>query len=81
MCVCHLVDALGIEQPKVSRHLAYLKRRGLVSVRREGKWMHYAWAPQAHPATRNILDGLRDWMTKDEAMARDRKTLKKVCCT
>ncbi len=41
ICVCLLQAALQASQPKVSRHLAYLKRAGLVEARREGKWMHY----------------------------------------
>ena len=41
VCVCHLQEALQTNQPKISRHLAYLKRAGLVEVRRDGKWMHY----------------------------------------
>lgn len=80
VCVCHLGEVLRIVQPKVSRHLAYLKRAGLVSARREGKWMHYGWGKHEDPMTRGILDGVRDWMMKDPAMARERKALKGVCC-
>jgi len=41
VCVCHLVDVLGTNQPKVSRHLAYLKRTGLVSDRKDSLWVYY----------------------------------------
>ena len=41
ICVCYLQGVLQTNQPKISRHLAYLKRAGLVEARREGKWMHY----------------------------------------
>jgi len=41
VCVCFFVEVLKTNQPKVSRHLAYLRRAGLVSTRRDGKWMHY----------------------------------------
>lgn len=41
VCVCHLVDVLGTNQPKVSRHLAYLKRAGLVSDRKDSLWVYY----------------------------------------
>jgi ArsR family transcriptional regulator, arsenate/arsenite/antimonite-responsive transcriptional repressor len=44
ICVCYFVGILGLPQPKVSRHLAYLRRGGLVLARREGKWMHYRLA-------------------------------------
>jgi ArsR family transcriptional regulator len=46
-CVCDLCSVLDEGQPKVSRHLAYLRRAGLVTVRTEGKWKHYAIAEQA----------------------------------
>src|SRR6187549_4212938 len=41
VCVCFFVEILKTNQPKISRHLAYLRRAGVVSSRREGKWMHY----------------------------------------
>ncbi len=80
VCVCFLGDVLKMVQPKVSRHLAYLKKAGLVAARREGKWMHYRWAEELDPVTRGLLDGLRDWMAKDEKLVRERAALKKLCC-
>src|SRR4051794_14901027 len=44
VCVCDLVAVLDVPQPKVSRHLAYLRRAGLVVARKEGLWMHYRLA-------------------------------------
>jgi ArsR family transcriptional regulator len=41
ICVCYFVEILAQGQPKISRHLAYLRRAGIVEARREGKWMHY----------------------------------------
>lgn len=41
VCVCYFVEVIGPNQPKISRHLAYLKKAGLVSVRRDWKWTHY----------------------------------------
>jgi ArsR family transcriptional regulator len=41
ICVCYFVDILGISQPKISRHLAYLRRAGIAAARRQGRWMHY----------------------------------------
>src|SRR5271167_4872036 len=41
ICVCYLQGVLQANQPKISRHLAYLKRAGLVEARRDGKWIHY----------------------------------------
>ena len=57
VCVCYLVEVLGLSQPKISRHLAYLRKAGVVAARREGKWMHYrlvqpADAPAAATSSR-----------------------------
>src|ERR1700726_245722 len=41
ICVCYFVEILGMSQPKISRHLAYLRRAGIVAARRQGRWMHY----------------------------------------
>ena len=41
ICVCYFIEVIGAPQPKISRHLAYLRRAGLVAARREGRWMHY----------------------------------------
>ena len=42
LCVCHLTDALQLPQSTVSRHLGLLRHAGLVSIRREGKWVYYS---------------------------------------
>jgi ArsR family transcriptional regulator len=80
VCVCFLVEILQTNQPNISRHLAYLKRAGIVSSRREGKWMHYRIAepPDAHAA--NTLAAVRTWLANDKVMQRDRKRLVSVCC-
>ncbi len=46
LCVCDLVEVLGVPQPKTSRHLAYLRRSGLVVARKEGLWNYYQLAPR-----------------------------------
>lgn len=45
LCVCELVHALDLAQPKVSRHLRLLREAGVVSDRRTGLWIHYRLAP------------------------------------
>jgi len=79
-CVCELTDTLGVVQPKVSRHLAQLKGAGLVDARRNGKWIHYRWAQHGDPLVRHVLAGLREWMTKNQAMNGERRRRNKVCC-
>lgn len=44
VCVCHIHESLGIPQSKASRHLAYLRKVGLVDTRRDGLWIHYRLA-------------------------------------
>ncbi len=79
-CVCELTDTLRVVQPKVSRHLARLKRAGLVDARRDGKWMHYRWAQHGDPLVRHVLLGLQGWMAKDDGMNAERRKRGKVCC-
>lgn len=79
-CVCELTDTLRVVQPKISRHLAQLKRAGLVDARREGKWTHYQWAQHSDPLVRHVLLGLRDWMAKDQEMHGERRKRNNVCC-
>ena len=80
ICVCFFVEVLKTNQPKISRHLAYLRRAGVVAARREGKWMHYRIVePPDHHAAR-IFSEVRTWLKEDAEMARDRQRLIKVCC-
>ena len=57
VCVCFFVAILKVSQPKISRHLAYLRRAGIVTARREGKWMHYRLSepPDEHAVARAML--------------------------
>ena len=80
VCVCDLHDTLGVDQPKVSRHLARLREAGLVDVQRDGKWMHYRLARQGDPLVRNVLEGLRAWMRQHPRLNSERGRLEKVCC-
>src|SRR6202171_2306630 len=79
-CVCELTDTLRVVQPKVSRHLAQLKRAGLVEAQRDGKWMHYRWARHGDPLVRHVLLGLRQWMAKHQEMNGERRRRDRVCC-
>ena len=56
VCVCHIHGGLRMPQPTVSRHLAYLRRSGLVEARREGVWMHYRLKPASSPIVRAVID-------------------------
>jgi ArsR family transcriptional regulator len=80
VCVCDLHGTLGIDQPKVSRHLAQMKRAGLVEARRNGKWMHYRLARHGDTLVRHVLAGLHAWMRQHPRMTSERGRLGKVCC-
>jgi ArsR family transcriptional regulator len=80
VCVCYFVEILKTNQPKISRHLAYLRRAGIVTTRREGIWMHYRIAtPQDENAARVLAD-VREWLANDPGMQQDRQRLDKICC-
>jgi ArsR family transcriptional regulator len=80
VCVCYFVEVLRMNQPKISRHLAYLRRAGLVAARREGKWMHYRIVEPPDPHAARIFREVRMWLREDALMQRDRERLAKVCC-
>jgi len=81
ICVCYFVEVLGHPQPKISRHLAYLRSAGIVSARREGKWMHYRIVMPPHIGAAQILKQTVDWLKEDKAMQADRAKLSKACCS
>ena len=80
VCVCFFVEVLKTNQPKISRHLAYLRRAGVVSARREGKWIHYRIVDPPDPHAANIFREVRTWLNDDSTMQTDRARLRKICC-
>ena len=80
VCVCFLAETLGTNNPKISRHLSYLKRAGLVSGRRDGKWMHYSLNRPANPHAARLFEDLLAALQNDKEMQRDKTKLTTVCC-
>ena len=82
VCVCDIHDCLKIPQPKASRHLAYLKRAGLVDVRRQGLWMYYRLAEVADPLVDTIRGAVTHTLTHVGSIRRDADRLQKKngCC-
>lgn len=80
VCVCYFIEILGLPQSTISRHLAYMRRAGLVTARREGKWMHYRLAVPKTPALRAILREVLNGLAVDKDMERDRAKLNRACC-
>src|SRR2546427_829227 len=81
VCVCFLVQALGMSQPKISRHLAYLRLAGIVAARRESKWMHYRLESPADPHATAVIDSVRAYLNNSPQMRMDRSRLVKLCCS
>jgi ArsR family transcriptional regulator len=80
LCVCFFVEVLGTNQPKISRHLAYLRRAGVVAARREGKWMHYRLTEPSDAHAARIFAEVMRWLSEDREMQKDRSRLQNICC-
>jgi ArsR family transcriptional regulator len=82
VCVCDIHQALRVPQPKASRHLAYLRRAGLVDTRREGLWIHYRLAQLSDPIPAAIGDAVRHALTHLDSVYRDAERLQRKtgCC-
>ena len=75
ICVCHIRASLDVPQPTASRHLAYLRKAGLVEARRDGTWMHYRLAPLENPVIATVVRAALHALTHTEISTRDEKRL------
>jgi ArsR family transcriptional regulator, arsenate/arsenite/antimonite-responsive transcriptional repressor len=80
ICVCYFVSILGMSQPKISRHLAYLRRAGIVAARRQGKWIHYRLLVPRDEAASAILQDTLAHLRQRPDMQRDLARLSATCC-
>jgi ArsR family transcriptional regulator len=82
VCVCHIHESLRISQPKASRHLAYLRRAGLVETRRDGLWVHYRLAEPADPVVATVRRTVAHALGHLDSIHRDAGRLQKKtgCC-
>jgi ArsR family transcriptional regulator len=80
VCVCYFVEILKQGQPKISRHLAYLRRAGIVEARREGKWMHYRIERPQDTKAASILDATLKSFETNREMQADLARLGQACC-
>ncbi len=80
VCVCNLVEILGQSQPKISRHLAYLRKAGVVTARREGKWMHYSICTPGDAVSASILTAALIALEGDPQMQAERVELACARC-
>src|SRR6202795_8927 len=80
VCVCHLHEALDLPQSTVSRHLAYLRKSGLVIGRKEGLWVHYRLAEPAGDLHRTLVDSVTPTLADLPSMKTDRERLARLSC-
>lgn len=80
VCVCYFVEVLGEPQAKISRHLAYLRRAGLVTARRDGKWIHYSLAQDLPLPVAGVLQQILHIVANDRESRRERESLMQLCC-
>lgn len=80
ICVCFFTEALGESQPKVSRHLSYLRNAGIVSARRDGKWIHYRIEQPENVFAAQILRDTLQWLASQTEMENDYRKLQMACC-
>lgn len=80
VCVCHIHETLRIPQPKASRHLAYLRKSGLVTATRRGLWVHYALAEPRDAATADVLAAIKASVSGLDRTRRDRARLERTMC-
>jgi ArsR family transcriptional regulator len=81
VCVCFFAGTLDTNNPKISRHLAYLKRAGLVSGRRDGKWMHYRVQQPTDKNASAVFEATMKMLESDDDMKEDRRRLVEFCCS
>ena len=81
VCVCYFTEVLGESQPKISRHLAYLRNAGIVSARREGKWMNYKIEMPENLFAAQVLKDTLEWLKVQDNMQADYEKLARVCCS
>lgn len=83
LCVCHFQEILGESQVKISKHLRYLRSRGMAVATREHNWMIYSLPKKRAPELATNLKCLQDCAQSDPVFARDLKklvSLRKSCC-
>jgi ArsR family transcriptional regulator len=83
LCVCHFQTILGESQVKISKHLGYLRERGVVEVERDQNWMVYSLSKKRAPELETNLKCLQDCVQSDKVFAGDLKKLnaiQKSCC-
>ncbi len=84
LCVCDIEDIIGGPQTKISRHLAYLRRAGLVHARKQGLWMLYSIPPDPDSVQKELLQCVDGLLSQTDPARRDhtqlQNNIRKGCC-
>src|SRR5829696_4111223 len=82
VCVCDIHESLKIPQPRASRHLAYLRKSGLVDTRRDGLWVHYRLGRLDDPVLAAVTNAVRHALAHVDSVRRDAERLRTRtgCC-
>jgi len=82
LCVCHLIDLLGLAPSTISKHLNILYRAGLINRRKEGRWVHYSLATgKSSPLhIRRIIKWACEALADDHQIADDENSLAEISC-
>jgi ArsR family transcriptional regulator len=84
LCVCDITESLQMPQSKASRHLGYLRSSGLVSTRRDGKWIYYTLSNPVGEVHRRLLNCLHGCLEEIPTLKSDAANLKRIsqkkCC-
>lgn len=79
LCLCQIVEILGLAPSTISKHMSILQQAGLVTSRKKGRWMHFAWSNgDSSPEARQALDWINGTLRNDDQIGRDRQRLQEV---
>ncbi|HBG46547.1 MAG TPA: ArsR family transcriptional regulator [Deltaproteobacteria bacterium] len=79
LCVCQIVELLGLAPSTVSKHLQLLQHSGLIASRKDSRWVYYRLAGrEASPAAQKALRWVRDTLAEDSSIGADMKAIKKI---
>ena len=80
LCVCQIIEMLGLAPSTISKHLFILRQARLVDDRKEGRWMYYRRPDRPGPLVRQVLNLIDSALADDERMQADREQAEKILC-
>ena len=80
LCVCQIVEMLGLAPSTVSKHLSILRQASLLEDRKDGRWMYYRQPDRPDVLTKKVVRLLRDSLSEDDQVAEDRRRVGGILC-